>query len=175
MTRVNLPPDLDFAADPAASPERMNRAMANLHLRTAALETYRPNFDALFAQLQGIGLQRISDALAPVYAELMRLSDLGAVFTAISSSAVAVATGPATFVIADVSRSTFAPAAYMAALAADQSAALAGTTTSYDRASGALVLQVGYVFGSGTVSSWIVTPTVPPLLSMPVVDGGSFP
>ena len=106
-----LPADLDFVADPTASPARMNRAMTNLNGRTAALETYKPNFDAALATIQQVGLDRLSQVLIPIYEQLVSVAQLGALFRAHSSSTLAVAAGPQTLVVDPAQASQFAAAA----------------------------------------------------------------
>jgi hypothetical protein len=174
LSQTSLPPDLDFAANPAATPDRMNTAMANLHGRLSALETYKPNFDALLAQLQQVGLSRINDALLPIYNELASLANLGTLFSATSASSVPIATGAATFIIDESMRGQFAPAAWIAAQAPDASAAVAGDVVSYDRTTGTLIVNVSYTFGDGTLDSWIISPTAPPQVSVATIDGGAL-
>lgn len=168
-----LPSDLDFFADRAASPARMDRAMSNLHGRISALETYKPNFDAQLAQIQQIGLTRLNDVMMPIYDALVVLTHLGAVFTAQSSTSLAIDMGLKAFVIDDLQqRQTFAPAQWLSAMTADALNAMAGRLVSYDRDSGTLVIYVMETYGGGTVSPWIISASSPPLLGAQVIDGG---
>jgi hypothetical protein len=166
-----LPADLDFVADPTASPARMNRAMTNLNGRTAALETYKPNFDAALATIQQVGLDRLSQVLIPIYEQLVSVAQLGALFRAHSSSTLAVAAGPQTLVVDPAQASQFAAAAWVIAVSDDASAAMAGPVTSYNRTTGALVVDVVEGEGSGAFASWTISPWAPTQLSTGTDDG----
>ena len=120
-----LPADLDFVADPTASPARMNRAATNLNNRIAALETYKPNFDAALATIQQVGLDRLSQVLIPIYERLVAVAELGALFRAHSSTSLAIAAGPQTLVIDTASAAQFAAAAWVIAVNDDGSRACA--------------------------------------------------
>jgi hypothetical protein len=171
LTQVSLPPDLDFAADPTATPARMNRATINLNSRVAALETYKPNFDAALATIQQVGLDRLSEVLIPIYERLVAVSELGALFRAHSSTSLAVAAGPQTFVVDSTQASQFAPAAWIIAVNDAASAAMAGPVTSYDRTNGWLIVDVVEGYGSGTFASWALSPWAPTQLSAGTDDG----
>jgi hypothetical protein len=166
-----LPADLDFVADPTASPARMNRAATNLNNRIAALETYKPNFDAELATIQQVGLDRLSQVLIPIYDRLVAVAELGALFRAHSSSTLAIAAGPQTLTIDAASAAQFAAAAWVIAVNDDGSAAMAGPVTSYDRTTGDLVVDVVEGEGSGTFASWSISPWAPTQLSSGTDDG----
>lgn len=170
-----LPPDIDFAKDRDASPARMNQAMTHLDGRLRALETPRGQYDAMLLQLQQIGLQRINDALQPVYAQLVGLANIGAVFSAHSSTQLAPALGEQTFVVDDtVERARFAPMPWVAAIATDDPThIMSGTFVSYDRDTGALVILVQAAIGDGIVSNWTLMPAVP--MAVPAaIDPGFY-
>ena len=61
-----LPREVDFAADPDASPERMNVAMAYLVALCRAANAQRVEYEAALEQIRGVGLARLADALTPV-------------------------------------------------------------------------------------------------------------
>lgn len=158
-----LPADIDFTLNPAASPARMDRAMAHLDGRLGALEVPAKSFDAVLLSLQSIGLQRITDALTPVYASLVAIGQLGAVFTASSSTPATFGLGTKTFVVAADQRSTFAAAAYISAVAAsDATQSLSGRVQSYDRATGTLTVLCDAFTGTQDASNaaWTLTASV---------------
>lgn len=62
----SLPPDIDFIADKAASPERMNRAMAYLYALIKVASALQPEFQTALSDLQTTGLQRLNDTLTPL-------------------------------------------------------------------------------------------------------------
>jgi phage-related tail fiber protein len=64
---TTLPAALDFAADPAATPARMNRAMAHIDARFRAVEAIQPDFLAAIEQLRQVGLERLAEALIPIF------------------------------------------------------------------------------------------------------------
>lgn len=158
-----LPPILDFAKDPDASPDRMNKVAEYIVARFKALEVPAKSAETMLAQLQAIGLQRIADALAPVYAELVSLSQLGAIFTAPSSSTVSYGPGTRTFIVAEESRRTFAAAAYVSAVeVGNVTRSLSGRLLSYDRSTGTLTLLVDQFTGEegASASAWTLTASV---------------
>ncbi|RFB80396.1 hypothetical protein [Methylovirgula sp. 4M-Z18] len=170
----NLPAELDFVTNKSASPERMNLAMAALDLRLRTLESYKPNFDALLAQIQQVGLDRLNTALLPVYNELVSIANLGAIFVATSAPSVTVATGNVPFVIDASLAQQFAPAQWLVAMSADAGVVMAGHVVSYVRATGTLTINVSNAFGAGAHGNWTIFPTVPPLLTAQAIDGGTL-
>lgn len=62
-----LPAELDFDKDRDASPDRMNRAMSYLLRLYSTVAALRPDYEAAIAQIQTIGLQRLTEALQPVF------------------------------------------------------------------------------------------------------------
>jgi hypothetical protein len=154
---MTLPPDLDFALDRSASPDRMNRATSNIDGRLKVLESYKPNFDAQLAVIQQVGLNRLSQVLVPIYEQIAAIAHLGAIFTAHSASTVAVGSGQKTWVIDESSRAPFAPAAWVVATTTGDAAAMAGPLVSYDAASGALVVDVAEAYGAGSYGSWTIS------------------
>lgn len=170
-----LPTDLDFKADKAASPERMNRAMSNINDRVSALETYKPQFDELLATIQQTGLNKLNDILLPIFVELTSLLQLGEIMSAQSASSVTIGMGAKTFVVDDDAQAAvFAPAKWLSIMTADAAVGMSGRLTSYDRTTGTLVLNIMETYGSGTFNAWLISPSSPPMLAAPVVDAGTF-
>lgn len=62
-----LPTVLDFALNPAATPARMNAAMEYLTGRLRAVEAIQPEFLSTINQLKSVGLDRLAEALIPVF------------------------------------------------------------------------------------------------------------
>lgn len=152
---ISLSPEIDFKANKAATPDRMNAAMAYLDARLRALETYKPNFDALFAQLQEIGLTRIDLGLQPVYQRLTQLAQLGAIFSAHSSTPLAIQIGRAVLTIDEGLKDAFAPAAYVSMfVTGDTTKSMSGRMASYDRSAGVLSVDVDAIEGTGVFSDW---------------------
>jgi hypothetical protein len=146
---AQLPPDIDFQADKSASPERMNRAMANLDSRLRALETYRPNFDALLAELQQVGLNRITDGLLPVYQALRSIQTLGFLNAPIETGTTArFALGQTSVVISADRRGAFTPSPWVALMRdANATDYVLARKVYYDQASGELALEVANLWG----------------------------
>lgn len=157
---MTLPAEIDFVANPAASPARMNVATGHINGRLQALEVPAKSLDTVLAQLQAIGLQRIADALKPVYDQLVSLAQLGAIFTTTSASTVTVQLGSATFVVDEDDWSRFAAAGYIIAQAVDDPETLLfGPLQSYDRSTGALKIGVQQFVGPAGAAhaSWLIS------------------
>lgn len=73
----DLPPELDFSTPSGrdATPERMNRAMGYLIGRIRALDAARANYDAVVEQLHATGLERLTEALQPVYDQASEMAE----------------------------------------------------------------------------------------------------
>jgi len=69
-----LPPELDFLKDDAATPERMNRAMAYLLSLYSTVAGLRPDYEAAIEQIQTIGLQRLTQVLQPMFVDAEQIS-----------------------------------------------------------------------------------------------------
>jgi hypothetical protein len=69
-----LPVDLDFKKDSAATPDRMNRAMLYLLRLYSTVAALRPDYEAEIALIQTIGLERLTDALQPIFVEANDIS-----------------------------------------------------------------------------------------------------
>ena len=152
------------------------KAMLYIVQRFAALESFEPSWTAAVNELNEVGLSRINDVLLPLFDEIKGISSLGAIFTAYSSAQQTVQTGPATFLIDDPNKwPAFTASQYMAAISADGTAAMAGMVTSYDVQTGLILMEVSYLFGSGTNVKWTLSPSTPPLVGPTIViDGGEI-
>ena len=71
---MSLPPELDFDRDRDASPARMNRAMEYLYLRLGAATALQPEFASALKSLQGVGLERLNEALTPIFLDASEIS-----------------------------------------------------------------------------------------------------
>jgi hypothetical protein len=147
---TSLAPEIDFKTDKAATPDRMNAAMAYLDARIKALETYKPNFDALLEQLQQIGLQRITDGILPIYQRLASIEALGFLNAPIDTDTTAnFAFGLIKVTIASDRRSAFTPSPWVAMVReANQNDYALARLVSYDRATGELDLEVTNLWGT---------------------------
>lgn len=84
----SLPTELDFTKDPAATPQRMDAAMEYIVARFRALEAIHPEFQSVIDQLKGVGLERVTEVLTPIFQEAQQISDaLDALYEEISEDA----------------------------------------------------------------------------------------
>ena len=71
----SLPREVDFLADRAATPDRMNRAMDYLIARLRAVEAVQPEFLSALDELKGVGLVRVTEVLNPVFEQANAIAD----------------------------------------------------------------------------------------------------
>lgn len=71
---MSLPPELDFERNKSGSPARMNLAMEYLYLGLKAATAVKPEYDDAIRQLQGVGLERLDEALTPIFADATTLA-----------------------------------------------------------------------------------------------------
>jgi hypothetical protein len=71
---MSLPTELDFGKDPAATPERMNRAMEYIVARMRTADAVRVDLESVVNELRTIGLQRLTDELQPIFAQVQTLA-----------------------------------------------------------------------------------------------------
>lgn len=64
-----LPVEIDFEKDRSATPKRMNVAMQYLDARFRALEAIQPEYQSVIDQLRGVGLERITEVLTPLFTD----------------------------------------------------------------------------------------------------------
>lgn len=157
----------DFGADKigALTPAAWNALMRTIEVRLKAVEHAKVSFEDVTKQLQAIGLARINDVLLPAYQEIVGLTQLGALFTAVSETTVLVGTGQRQFAVAAASRDRFAPAAYLCVRSVGTpGTAMLGSLNSYDRATGTLTIDVEYIAGDGSHRDWIISASPAPNL-----------
>lgn len=63
----SLPTEVDFTANPAATPSRMDLAMTYLIARIKAIEALAPDYQSAINALNAIGLSRITEVLSPLF------------------------------------------------------------------------------------------------------------
>jgi hypothetical protein len=149
----------------ALTPAAWDSLIKTLDVRLKSVEDKKADFDAVVKQLQEIGLARINEALLPAFQEIAGLTQLGALFTAQSTTTVAIGTGAHQFTIALAGRDRFAPTAYLLIRSDSQpAAAMLGELVSYDRPTGTLTVTVDQVSGAGSHSDWTITPSPAPNL-----------
>lgn len=71
----SLPTEVDFTANPAATPARMDLAMTYLIARIKAIEALAPDYQSAIDQLNAIGLTRITEVLSPLFTNAQDLVD----------------------------------------------------------------------------------------------------
>lgn len=69
-----LPTEFDFVKDKSASPERMNALMTYLDARFRALEAVTPDYLAAIDALKQVGLDRLTEALAPIFEDASEIA-----------------------------------------------------------------------------------------------------
>lgn len=150
-----LPQDLDFKVDKSASPERMNRAMSAIDNRLSALETYRPNLDALISEITQIGLERVSSAVVPIVERLANIEALGFLNAPIQEGTVAhFQLGVVNVTIADDRRAFFTPSPWVVMVSdANPNDYVLGRVTNYDNETGILAINVTNLWGTTSVFS----------------------
>lgn len=169
----SLPPDLDVGSDEPLDKARWDRAMSWIAAKIRAHDAFQPSWVAAVNELRTFGLARLNDAVQPVYDRLTAIAQIGALFTATSTSNVVVSVGVKVFDVVEVDRARFAATSYLAIRSIDDPAlAMLGSLQGYDRSTGLLTVLVEHVVGIGSSASWSVMPGMPPALAF--VDGGSF-
>jgi len=150
-----LPPDIDFKVDKSASPDRMNRAMTAIDNRLTALETYRPNLDALISEITQVGLTRVSDAVVPIVERLANIEALGFLNAPIEDGTVAhFQLGAVNVTIATDRRAFFTPSPWVMMLSdANPDDYVLGRVTNYDNETGLLGINITNLWGTTSVFS----------------------
>ena len=64
---MQLPAEIDFLKDDDASPERMNGAMEFIYSMFLTVAGLKPQYETQIAQIEAIGLQRLTDVLLPIF------------------------------------------------------------------------------------------------------------
>lgn len=154
---MSLPRELDFALDSKASPARMNLAMEYIVAKIRALEAVSPDFAAAVDQLKAVGLERLTEVLAPIFVEANNLADaLAAIEQAwidndLPGQIQAEVTEVVTAAFSDY-RSRYLGARATAPLVDDEGNAVVIGTTYFDTALDSMrVLSAGGWKGAGSV------------------------
>lgn len=148
------------------TPERWDGFIRALDVRFGVLEEQLGIERRVTESILQRGLQVIEDGIGPaiIQAEqaannISAIANLGMVFTAPSATTVLIGMGQKSFTIPTNRKDQFAPAAIMMAYAgSDYSNAIIGSTASYNRSTGVLVLDVIETIGSGIFNAWTLTP-----------------
>ncbi|UYZ08551.1 hypothetical protein CFBP5507_05995 [Agrobacterium salinitolerans] len=148
------------------TPERWDGFIRALDVRFGVLEEQLGIERRVTESILQRGLQVIEDGIGPaiIQAEqaannISAIANLGMVFTAPSATTVLIGMGQKSFTIPANRKDQFAPAAIMMAYAgSDYSNAIIGSTASYNRSTGVLVLDVIETIGSGIFNDWTLTP-----------------
>lgn len=138
----------------------LNDAFSNLDLRLRAFEGLNLSYQQAIDTLNQFGLQRLNDALQPVYDSLIQLGSLGAVFTTTSVTPNTIGLGTATFVVKPEDKDRFAAAAYISAIeAGSASASVSGPLQAYNRTTGTITILVDAFTGTegASFSSWVIS------------------
>lgn len=170
-------PELVFNDNEEFNSDRLNKATSNLDLRIRAIEGLSVSYLEAIDQLNRYGLQRLNDAVQPVYDKLVTIGRIGVIFQVGSTSTNSITLGTKTFIIPEDRRLTFAPAAYLQILStANSGKALYGNTQSYDETTGVLVVTVDQLRGldEGPISSWMISAAGTPDLITSAADLGVY-
>lgn len=85
---MSLPAELDFIKSPEASKERMNLAMEYIVAKIRALEAINPEFQSVIDELKVVGLERVTEALLPIFNDAQTKADaIAALLLAIQTDA----------------------------------------------------------------------------------------
>lgn len=170
-------PQLDFDDNKDFNAAVLNAAMEVLDTRLRALESQTVSYTDAIDQLNAFGLQRLNDAIQPVYNKLIAIAQIGVIFNATSNTPNALTVGQKTFIIDSARASTFAPAAYLQiSSSSDGSMALYGATQTYDASTGTLVVLIDQLRGvSATpITAWNISAAGTPNLITQAHDVGAY-
>jgi hypothetical protein len=148
-SQYNLPPELDITQDEDFSKERLDRAFAYILQRLLMLDSFRPGIEEQLNLLRETGLNRLNEALQPIYNSLVEISQIGIMFTATATGTNPIGVGLKTFKVSDIDRPRFAAAAYLSIQdteAADNM--MFGVLQSYDRSAGTVTVLVDQFVGT---------------------------
>ena len=156
-------PELVFSKDEDFTEERLNSAMRVIDQRLMALEPFSPDWKSAVEELRLFGLARLNDVIEPIYQRLVTISQIGALFTATSTTSAAIGETEHTFILSEDDRSRFAASGYLTIQSiASPSNSMSGQMVHYNRETGELVVNVDTVRGSGTFDHWTVSASVDP-------------
>lgn len=133
-----------------------NQRFEDLDLRLATREDDADSIEAAIANLEAVGLQRITDTFTPLVLEAQEaLNSYGISFAAHSTTSLSIGLGEKILTLDEETRNSFYYAAYVN-LRYDANNSMLGSVTSYVRATGILTINVIAVAGSGTHAAWDV-------------------
>ncbi len=157
---MSLYADVAFKRDTKLSQEELNRRMKILTDAIEILRAFEPDWQAQVNALLAVGLERIDDALLPIYERIMEIAHLGTIFSTTSASIETFGLGVKRFVVPEQHRPNFAPSRFLLLMAAEGSfdAVMFARLSSYDRETGELTVLVGNSTGEGTHNSWLIGP-----------------
>jgi hypothetical protein len=154
--------------DNLGDPDWHDRRWEDVDRRMHARELDATAIEGAVDRMESVALQRLNDTFSPIIAQAMnQLADVGVSFTGESVSEHVVGLGTKTFVITEDFRVGLVVVDFVSIRPTGVPAvAMICAVTSYDRATGALVVepQVGYITGSGTYSDWQIKVSVTPNL-----------
>lgn len=163
---MSLYSDVAFSRTTKLGQAELNRRMKILADAIETLRLFAPDWQEQVEALRAVALERINQALLPAYDAILGLAQLGALFSASSSSAISVGTGSRLFTIAESQRIIFAPAANLAiTLDDDPTIVLYGRLAGYDRDNGTLDVNIDQAIGAGTHAGWTISASPPRALT----------
>jgi hypothetical protein len=155
--------------DNLGDPEWHNRRWQDIDLRMHARELDSGKIDNAVDQLQAVALARLNDTFSPIIQQAMNLlADVGVSFTGESLTSEIVSLGTKTFIITEQYRIGLVVVDFVSIRPIGVTdAAMICSVTSYDRQSGALVVEPidGYITGEGgAYHDWTIRVSVTPNL-----------
>jgi hypothetical protein len=155
--------------DNLGDPEWHNRRWQDIDLRMHARELDSGKIDGAVDQLQAIALARLNDTFSPIIQQAMnQLADVGVSFTGESLTSEIISLGTKTFIITPQYRVGLVVVDYVSIRPVGVAdAAMICSVVSYDRQSGALVVEPieGYITGEGgAYHDWTIRVSVTPNL-----------
>jgi hypothetical protein len=149
--------------DNLGDPDYWNVRLEDIDRRVDANEAALTNLDDVAARVEGAAFDRINNVITPIVVETInRVATIANLFSATSATENTLAFGQTVFVVDAGQRETFAHQNYVSITPADtRSAGLLAPVLSYDRTTGALVIDPEVVWGSGTYASWLISASQP--------------
>jgi hypothetical protein len=141
----------------------------NLNSMLSAIEARLAKLDSLFVtqeqvidKLIEVGLQRMDEVFTPlINAAVERLNTLGVQFSAPSTTTNTIGTGTKSFTIPSPQRDAYIYGSHVN-IRFDAANFMVASVTSYDRATGVLVVESIFTSGSGSYSNWTINLTAAP-------------
>lgn len=157
---MSLYSDVAFGRTTKLDQAELNRRMKILTDAIETLRLFAPDWQEQVDALRAVGLERIDDALMPIYERIMEVAHLGTIFSASSASIEEFGLGIKRFVIPEQQRPNFAPSRFLLIMVEGGSfdAIMLGRLSSYDRETGELAVLVDNSTGEGMHDDWIIGP-----------------